>query len=123
MKIFLDNFDLYFVEIKWVGFCAKRVRGRSEITAERPTEFGVSRAKDGAYQTKRYIENNNALEYDHRIRLGIFLVYDAYPDGIIPITYGPEIEEFPLLEIMEYHLATKLPSQETRGITSYKDHG
>ena len=120
VKIFVDNFDLYFVEIKWIGYCAKRRRDRAEITAEEPTEFGTDRAIDGAYQTKRYIEKNDAIEFDHRIRLGIYLVYDAYPKPAIPIDYGQEIEDFPLLEPAEYHLVTYPPSIETKGIAKRK---
>ncbi len=120
VKIFLDNFDLYFVEIKWIGHCASKRRGRAEITAEEPFEFGVARAIDGAYQTKRYIEKNNAIEFDHRIKLGIYLVYDAYPDPVVPLDYGKEINGYPLLATAEYSLVTYPPSVETKGSAKRK---
>jgi hypothetical protein len=117
----LDNYDLYFIEIKWIGYCAKRRRDRDEITAEEPTEFGVDRAIDGAYQTKRYIEKNDAIEFDHRIKLGIYLVYDAYSEQVTPIDYGQEIHRFPLLELVEYRLVTHPPSVETKGLAKRKE--
>jgi hypothetical protein len=120
VRVFLENFDLYFIEVKWIGYSARRLKNKAVVTAEDPFEFGVDRAIDGAYQTKLYIERNNAIEFDHRIRLGIYLVYDAYPEPAIPIDYGQEIMSFPLLVPVEYPLATDSPSVETRGIAKRK---
>jgi len=120
VRVFVENFDLYFIEIKWIGYCARRLRGRAVVTAEKPFEFGVDRAIEGAYQTKLYIERNNAIEFDHRIRMGIYLVYDAYPKPAIPIDYGQEIRDFPLLDPVEYCLVTDPPSVEAKGIAKRK---
>ncbi len=120
VRVILDNFDLYFIEIKWIGYSASRLRGKAVVTAEKPFEFGIDRAIDGAYQTKIYIEKNNAIGFDHRIRLGIYLVYDAYPEPAIPIDYGQEIMNYPLLVQVEYPLATSSPSVEAKGIAKSK---
>src|SRR5260221_13144470 len=59
LRIFLENFDVYFIEIKWVGFSAVRKRDAPIITGEEKREYGAERAIAGAYQTKFYIDNNN----------------------------------------------------------------
>lgn len=120
IKVFLDNYDLYFIEIKWIGYSAKRIRGKAVVSAESPSEFKVEHAIDGAYQTKMYIDDNNAKEFDHRIKLGIYLVYDAYPNPAIPISYGAEIVDYPLLDTIEYALVTDPPSVRSRGIAKRK---
>ncbi len=118
VRVFLDNYDMYFIEIKWVGFSA--VKRDDVVNAKNPNEFRSERAIDGAYQTKRYIEKNNSPDFDHRIRLGIYLVYDAYPKPIIPIDYGVEIKNCALLEVIEFPLAYYPPSVETKGIAKRK---
>ncbi|MSP12337.1 MAG: hypothetical protein EXR62_05195 [Chloroflexi bacterium] len=121
IRIIVDySSDLYFIEIKWIGRSAKRHPDKLEISAQDPFEFDVARAIDGAYQTKKYIEKNNSIGYDQRIKLAVYLVYDAYPNPVTPINYGSEIKESPLLEILEYRLVTFSPSVETRGIAKRK---
>lgn len=119
VRVFLENFDMFFIEIKWVGYSAVKHRDNT-IDAKVPNEFGVDRAIDGAFQTKRYIEKNNSPDFDHRIRLGIYLVYDAYPAPVTPINYGDEIKSCALLEVFEFHLVSHSPSVETKGIAKRK---
>ena len=118
----LVDYDIYFIEIKWIGRTAKRLHDRAIVTAEaeEATEFRTNHAIDGAYQTKQYIERNNSVEYDNRIKLGIYVVYDAYPEPRTPIDYGDEIRRFPLLEVKEYQLVSKSPSVETKNIAKRK---
>jgi hypothetical protein len=118
VRIFVDDFDMYFVEIKWIGFSARR--RKSTVIAKPATEFKVARAIDGAFQTKDYIEKNNNQYFDHRIRLGIYLVYDAYPKPRTPIDYGKEIRDCALLQICEFPLASQPPSKVTKGIAKRK---
>jgi hypothetical protein len=121
IRVFVD-YDLYFIEVKWIGRAAKRLRDRAIVTAETEelSEFDVDRAIGGAYQTKRYIEKNNSVEYDNRIKLGILVVYDAYPEPRTPINYGDEIVDFPLLGVKEYQLVSRSPSVETKDIAKRK---
>jgi len=119
VRVFLDNNDLYFIEIKWVGFSAVRHRDNT-VSSSSPHEFGRDRAINGAYQTKRYIDKNNEPGFDHRIKLGIYLLYDAYSTPIIPIDYGDEIRGCSLLDIVEFPLVSCSPSVETKGIAKRK---
>ena len=98
VRIFVDDFDMYFIEIKWIGFSAAR-RRKSTV---------ISKASDGVqewleqlmehFRRSDYIEKNNNQYFDHRIRLGIYLVYDAYPKPRTPIDYGKEIRDCALLQ-------------------------
>ncbi len=120
IRVFLDDYDLFFIEIKWIGFSAIRVRDKAEWSAEKPLEFSINRAIDGAHQTKTYVEKNNYIAFDHRIRLAIYLVYDAYPEPATPIDYGDDIRKFILLEPIEFRLVTSSPSKATKGIAVQK---
>jgi hypothetical protein len=64
----------------------------------------------GAYQTKKYIEQNNSVEFDPKIKVGVVVVYDGYPIPHIPINYPDEIRTFPLLDTAEFALVTSTPS-------------
>lgn len=118
VRVVLDDYDMFFIEIKWIGFSA--VKRNNTVTGNHPNEFRVDRAIDGAFQTKRYIDKNNQSQFDHRIRLGIYLLYDAYPKPVIPIDYGKEIQDCVLLDIMEFALVSESPSIETKGIAKRK---
>lgn len=120
IKVITDNLDIYFIEIKWIGKSAVRKRDGDTVVAKPPHEFPVERAIDGAYQTKAYIDKNNAIEYDSRIRLGIYLVYDAYNPPQIPINYGKEIDDCVLLRPIEFALRSIPPSRATKGIAKAK---
>lgn len=104
------DYDIYFFEIKWIGFCATKKEGSSIVSAEKPREEPIDNAIAGAYQTKSYIENNNSAQYDNKIKLGILVVYDGYSNPKIPIAYPPDIVSFPLLETVEFALVTATPS-------------
>jgi len=119
VRVFLDNLDLYFIEIKWVGYSV--VRNKEDIIDPKERrEFKRDRAIDGAYQTKRYIDKNNEPDFDHRVKLGIYLLYDAYPKPIIPIDFGDEIRNCPLLDVVQFSLISHPPSVETKGIAKRK---
>lgn len=104
------DYDIYFFEIKWIGFCATKKKGSAVISADKPREERVENAIAGAYQTKEYIESNNSIQYDNKLKLGVVVVYDGYPEARIPITYPPEITLSPLLETAEFALVTATPS-------------
>jgi hypothetical protein len=110
IKIFVDNYDIYFIEIKWIGYCAVKKRDAPIISAEAPDEYTIDRAIQGAHQTKIYVEKNNKIEYDSRIRLGVIVVYDGYPVPKSPINYPNDIQNYPLLATIEYPLASTSPS-------------
>lgn len=116
----LVDYDLYFIEIKWIGHCARKVKEQAVFSAEPPTELNKDYAIGGVYQTKLYIENNNSMWDDHRIKLGIYLLYDAYPKPITPLDYGQEISDYPLLEVIEYQLVTLPPSKKGRQLAKAK---
>lgn len=119
VRVFLDNLDMYFIEIKWVGYSVVRSK-EDVIVPNKQHEFGRARAIDGAYQTKLYIDKNNEPDFDHKVKLGIYLLYDAYPKSIIPIDYGDEIRDCPLLDIVEFSLISHSPSVETKGTAKRK---
>jgi hypothetical protein len=110
IRVVLENFDIYFIEIKWIGFCAVKKRDSPVISAEKPEEYKVARAIAGAFQTKIYIDKNNSVEYNNRIKLGILVVYDGYSPPKGPIKYPDEIEKHPLIDTIEYPLVTASPS-------------
>jgi hypothetical protein len=114
VRVFTDNYDLYFIEIKWIGYCAKKIYGTAKYTAEdgETTEMDTTYAIGGAYQTKLYVKNNNSEENHHRIKLGIYLVYDAYPEPVTPLEYGEKIDDYPLLETIEFSLIHTPPSRK-----------
>lgn len=120
IRVIAENFDLYFIEVKWIGKSAVRKRHSDIIVGAPAHRFTVARAIDGAYQTKLYIEKNNSTEYDNRIRLGIYLVYDAYAPPQTPIAYGAEIDQFVLLKPVEFSLISIAPSRATKGIAQAK---
>lgn len=120
IKVIAENLDLYFIEVKWIGKSAVRKRDKDTVVGTPPHKFTVARAIDGAYQTKLYIEKNNSTEYDNRIRLGIYLVYDAYDPPQTPIAYGSEIDGFVLLKPVEFSLLSVAPSRATKGIAQAK---
>lgn len=104
------DYDIYFFEIKWIGFCATKKKDLPVESAEKPREEEVKNAIAGTYQTKKYIEQNNSIEYDNKIKLGVVVVYNAYPNPHIPIDYPQEIKDFPLLDTAEFALVTVTPS-------------
>jgi hypothetical protein len=110
VRVFANDYDIYFVEVKWIGYCAVKRRDSPVISAEHPEESDIRSAISGALQTKLYVERNNSIQYDNRIKLGILLVYDAYPNPRIPIAYPEEIQSFPLVEHVEFGLVTTPPS-------------
>jgi hypothetical protein len=120
IKVIAENLDLYFIEVKWIGKSAVRKQDSDTVVGDPPHEFPVARAIDGAYQTKLYIEKNNSTEYDNRIRLGIYLVYDAYHPPRTPIAYGSDIDGFVLLKPVEFSLISIPPSRATKGIARRK---
>jgi hypothetical protein len=109
VRVLLDNLDLFFIEIKWIGYCAGKVRGKSVISAEKVSEFSVNKAIAGARQTKIYVDKNNSIQYENRIKMGILVVYDAYPVSK-PIRYPKEIRIHPLLDTLQFPLVTNPPS-------------
>jgi hypothetical protein len=117
VRVFVD-YDLYFIEIKWIGFCAVRQKDPPIISAEHPAEFIVDQAIAGAYQTKIYIEENNSAEYDNRIRMGIIVVYDAYCPPRTPINYPSDVKSFPLIDTMDFKLVTLAPSVKAKELAS-----
>jgi hypothetical protein len=120
IKITTENYDIYFIEVKWIGKSAVKKRKTKNIEGADPHEFDVGRAIDGAYQTKTYIEKNNSTEYENRIKLGIYLVYDAYSPPQVPIDYGDEIRKYVLLKPVEFPLFSISPSKATKGIAKNK---
>jgi hypothetical protein len=104
------DYDIYFFEIKWIGFCAVKKRDSAVVSAIKPNELDIDSAIAGAYQTKAYIEQNNSIEYDDKIKLGVMVVYDAYPKSRIPIDYPQDLRDFPLLDTAEFALVTTTPS-------------
>jgi hypothetical protein len=104
------DYDVYFFEIKWIGYCATKKEGSAVISADEPREETVDNAIAGAYQTKAYLEDNNSAEYDNKIKLGVIVVYDGYPERHVPISYPDEINKFPLLETAEFALVSLTPS-------------
>jgi hypothetical protein len=120
IKVVTDNYDLYFIEIKWIGRSAVRKRGQDVITGATPQEFPVKRAIQGAEQTRIYIEKNNAIEFEHRVKLGIYVVYDAYSPPKPPIKYGPNIAQYPLLKPLQFALQSIPPSKAARSTARIK---
>jgi hypothetical protein len=120
IKVIAENFDLYFIEIKWIGKSAVKKRKKDIIDGTNPHEFKVERAIEGAYQTKTYIDKHNSVEYDNRVRLGIYVVYDAYSPPRTPIDYGPEIRDYVLLRPIEFQLSSATASAATKGIAAAK---
>lgn len=116
VRVVVENLDIYFVEIKWIGFCAIKKRDSPVVTAETPEEYKVDRAIAGAFQTKIYIEKNNKIEYNDRIKLGILVVYDGYSPPRSPIKYPDEIERHPLIDTVEYPLVTASPSVASKAM-------
>jgi hypothetical protein len=110
IRVFTNDYDIYFIEVKWIGHCAVKKRESPIVSAEHAEEADIRSAIAGALQTKLYIEKNNSIQYDNRIKLGIVLVYDAYPTPRIPIAYPEEIQAFPLVESVEFALVTTPPS-------------
>jgi|SRR5215213_5250015 len=104
------DYDIYFFEIKWIGLCATKKENTDVISAENPREESIKNAIAGAYQTKTYIEQNNSVQYDNKIKMGIVVVYDGYSPPQTPIDYPAEIRDFPLLDTAEYQLVTLTPS-------------
>ena len=51
IRIFTEEFDLYFIEIKWIGFSAKKMPGKAIHNAEEPSELKSSYGIGGARQT------------------------------------------------------------------------
>ena len=115
VRVLQENFDIYFIEIKWIGYCAVKKKGEQVISAENPTEVKVESAVAGALQTKIYIDKNNHKDYDNRIRMGIVVVYDAYP---VPktINYPKEVREHPLIDTLQFPLVTDPPSVVSKAI-------
>lgn len=115
VRVLLDNFDIYFIEIKWIGYCAVKKKGEQIISAEKPAEFKAESAVAGAIQTKIYIDKNNNIDYDNRIRMGIVVVYDAYP---VPktIKYPKEVRDHPLIDTLHFPLVTAPPSVVSKSI-------
>jgi hypothetical protein len=113
VRVFVD-YDLYFIEIKWIGYCAVKKKNSAIISAEEPYEVPVDNAIAGAYQTKLYIENNNSIEYDNKIKLGIIVVYDAYSPPESPIDYPSNIKDFPLIDTIDFSLVELPPSVKAK---------
>lgn len=110
IRVWVDDYDLYFIEIKWIGFCAVAEKNKPIISATDPAESLPESAIAGACQTKIYIEENNASAYDPKVKLGVLVVYNAYPKPDAPLTYTKEIDEYPLLDTMEFQLVVESPS-------------
>jgi hypothetical protein len=110
IRVLVDDYDLYFIEIKWIGFCAVAEKNRPIVSAIDPAESTVESAIAGACQTRIYIEENNASGYDLRVKLGVLVVYNAYPTPGAAISYPKEIDEYPLLDTMEFQLVVESPS-------------
>ena len=116
IRVMVEDYDLYFIEIKWIGYCAVTRKNSPVMSAEVPAEFTADSAIAGAYQTKIYIEENNSIGYDPRIKLGILVVYNGYPPPTSPISYPDDIRDFPLLDTMEFNLVTQPPSIRAKNI-------